>query len=112
MPTDELTCTCFLRYAVGFGHYDVVKLLLDRRAKVTGRPILYACYRGYHKIMDLLLARKANPGECDDVSKCTPIITALAAKKFQVAEKLIKYARKKEHVTSVLLDCLRYPPSI
>eukprot|EP00493_Phyllostaurus_siculus_P025069 UN25413 len=54
--------------------------------------------------MDLLLAKKANPGECDDVSKCTPIITALAAKKFQVAEKLIKYARKKEHKGKDILN--------
>jgi ankyrin repeat protein len=58
-----------LHEAAGFGHLEIVKLLLERGADPNIReesgtpPLAFAAYGGYIEIMEILIAHGAKPGD-------------------------------------------------
>ncbi|XP_076164401.1 transient receptor potential channel pyrexia-like isoform X2 [Ptiloglossa arizonensis] len=89
-PNTCLLISCFL------GHVEVVKVLLNKNAKVTARdgdgrtPLHLAAYAASVKILEELLKHGANPCDWDFNKKCTPLHCAAAIGNVACVKCLIK----------------------
>jgi len=89
-----------IRYAIGFGHLDVLELLIRAGADVNGKdkegmtPLITAIDKGQKRIVEFLIAEGADVNLKEDMMGGTPIMWAAFEAEKEIAALLIKEGAK------------------